>query len=70
MPVTIQSSPRLRRDEVVPLYDALGWTGYTKDPATLDAALANSTYIATATDGETVVGLARCISDDVSILYI
>ena len=68
--ITIGPGPDLRRSDVVALYEAAGWSGYTRDPATLEEALENSTYVAAARDGDTVVGLARCISDDVSVLYI
>lgn len=64
-------------DEVVPiadlvsLYEAVGWLIYASDPDALARAVDNSTYVATARDEEgELVGLARCLSDDVSIMYL
>jgi ribosomal protein S18 acetylase RimI-like enzyme len=36
----------------------------------LQDAVRNSTYVVTAWSGDTLVGLARCLSDDVSICYL
>lgn len=60
----------LSRDDVLSLYAAVGWTAYTRDPATLFAALEGSTAIFTATDDASLVGLARVISDGATICYL
>ena len=64
-------------DEVVPiadlvdLYSAVGWLIYAAAPDDLAKAIDRSTYVATARDDDgTLVGLARCLSDDVSIMYL
>lgn len=64
-------------DEVVPiadlvsLYEAVGWLIYASDPDALARAVDNSTYVTTARDGDgELIGLARCLSDDVSIMYL
>jgi GNAT superfamily N-acetyltransferase len=64
-------------DEVVPiqelvdLYQAVGWLLYAADPDGLARAVDRSTYVLTARDDEgTLIGLARCLSDDVSIMYL
>lgn len=64
-------------DEVVPiqelveLYSAVGWMRYAADPDGLARAVDRSTYVVTARDGEgTLIGLARCLTDDVSIMYL
>lgn len=63
-------------DEIVPikelteLYESVGWLLYASDPDRLALAVDRSTYVATArSDGE-LVGLARCLSDDVAVLYL
>lgn len=56
--------------DVVRLYDAVGWSAYTDAPQTLAAALAGSTRIAVAWEGEVLVGLARVISDGHTICYL
>ncbi len=56
--------------ELESLYEALGWKAYTRDMPGLTRAVANSTYVLEArVDGE-LVGLARGVSDDVSIFYL
>ncbi len=64
-------------DEVVPiadlvaLYEAVGWLIYASDPDALARAVDRSTYVTTArTAGGELIGLARCLSDDVSIMYL
>ena len=64
-------------DEVVPiqelvdLYQSVNWLLYTADPDGLAAAVDRSTYVVTARDvAGRLVGLARCLSDDVSIMYL
>ncbi len=64
-------------DEVVPikelveLYASVNWLLYSSDPDGLARAVDRSTFVVTARDedGE-LVGLARCLSDDVSIMYL
>ncbi len=67
----------LADDEVVPiaelvdLYTAVGWLIYASDPDGLARAVDRSTYVVTARDDDgELVGLARCLSDDVSIMYL
>lgn len=59
------------RDEVVDLYDAVGWTAYTKDPDRLVRSLAGSHLVLTARgeDGA-LIGLARTVSDGETICYL
>ena len=65
------SDPLPRTDELVDLYDAVAWTSYTHDPDALVRAVTNSTFVVTARqDDDALVGLARALSDDVSIVHI
>lgn len=59
------------RDELIALYDSVGWSAYTRSPDTLVTAIANSSLVVTAraADGS-LVGLARGLSDDASIFYL
>lgn len=52
------------------LYTAVGWSAYTNEPGKLAAAIAGSDFVVTAVENKTLIGLARCVSDDVSIAYI
>ena len=59
-----------RREELVALYDAVGWGAYTADPDGLARGVGNSTFVVSARENGTLVGLVRVLSDDVSIVYV
>lgn len=56
--------------EVVGLYDAVGWTAYTRDPGSLMKALANSHRVLAARSQGVLVGLCRVVSDGETICYV
>ncbi|MGW6175195.1 GNAT family N-acetyltransferase [Arthrobacter sp. NPDC055138] len=68
--VRLTDAAALEFDQVLALYDAVGWTAYTSSPETVSAALSGSTAIAVAHAGTELVGLARVISDGASICYL
>lgn len=55
---------------VLALYESVGWTAYTVDPSTLMAALAGSSRVVVARRDDQLLGLARVVSDGVSICYL
>ncbi|MFI6416720.1 GNAT family N-acetyltransferase [Streptomyces sp. NPDC050842] len=58
-------------EEMLNLYESVGWGGYTSDVGRLCRGLANSHLVITARDGSgTLLGLARTISDDEHICYV
>ena len=57
-------------DELVALYDAVGWSAYTREPRALRAAIAGSSFVVTARRGTRLVGLARAISDGATDCYL
>jgi ribosomal protein S18 acetylase RimI-like enzyme len=59
-------------EQLVDLYNSVGWLAYTtgEQKPKLQDAIRNSTYVVTAWSDEMLVGLARCISDDVAICYL
>lgn len=61
---------QLTADEVVELYDSVGWSTYTSDPERLVEAVERSTFWVTARRDGALVGLARGLSDDFSIFYL
>jgi len=69
---TLKTGHDIPFDQLVDLYNSVGWLAYTTDEQRpkLQEAINNSTYVVTAWSGETLVGLARCLSDDVSICYL
>ena len=60
----------VERDELISLYGSVGWTAYTDDPDALVRAVAASTFVVTARHDGELIGLARGLSDDVSIFYL
>ncbi|MFJ3033548.1 GNAT family N-acetyltransferase [Curtobacterium pusillum] len=59
------------RDELLGLYDGVGWTAYTRHPDALVAAVAGSHLVLAARDHTgALVGLARTVSDGVTIVYV
>lgn len=68
--IVITADDRPSRQELLALYDAVGWTTYTTDPDVLEDAIDGSTRVVTARYGEDLLGLARVVSDGASIAYL
>jgi GNAT superfamily N-acetyltransferase len=66
----IRIGPHLSSEDVLRLYEAVGWTAYTRDPETIRAGLRGSSFVAAAFAGERLVGLVRAVSDDATISYV
>jgi GNAT superfamily N-acetyltransferase len=66
----VEPVTRVDPEELLGLYDAVGWSAYTRDPTVLEAAVAGSSYVVTARRGVRLVGLARAVSDDATICYL
>jgi GNAT superfamily N-acetyltransferase len=58
------------RSDLVALYGSVGWTSYMADLEGLERAVFNSSYVVSAWKSDQLVGLARGVSDDVSIFYL
>lgn len=58
------------REQLVNLYDDVGWTAYTNEPEVLEKAVNNCLKVWTAWDGKQLVGLARVVGDGYTIIYI
>lgn len=57
--------------DLVGLYASVGWSAYASDPNSLVRAVKQSSSVVSARDSSGgLVGLARAISDDVSICYL
>jgi GNAT superfamily N-acetyltransferase len=57
--------------EALALYEAVGWTAYTRDPERLRRSLAGSHLVLAARDEDgRLLGLARTVSDGESICYV
>ena len=57
-------------DDVLHLYQAVGWTNYTNQPQMLEQSLAHSLAIYVARDGEEIVGLVRLVGDGFSSVFV
>jgi len=70
--ITLKTDHDIPFDQLVDLYNSVGWLAYTSDEQKpkLQEAINNSNHVVTAWSDERLVGLARCISDDVSICYL
>ena len=57
-------------DDVLHLYQAVGWTNYTNQSQMLEQALSHSLAIYLALDGEEIVGLVRLVGDGFSSVFV
>ena len=70
--IEIREGSSLPFDQLISLYDSVGWAAYTgkQRRSTLQKAVRNSTYVVSAWCEGVLIGLARGMSDDVSIFYL
>lgn len=66
--IQIYQNPDLQA--VLALYDSVGWTNYTKNPAMLEKALAHSLKVYACIEEGKLLGLLRVVGDGHSIIYI
>ena len=57
-------------DDVLHLYQVVGWTNYTNQPQMLEQALSHSLATYLARDGEKIVGLVRLVGDGFSSVFV
>ena len=57
-------------DDILHLYQAVGWTNYTNQPQMLEQALYHSLATYLARDGEEIVGLVRLVGDGFSSVFV
>ena len=68
--ITIKKQEIVKLEDVLHLYQAVGWTNYTHQPEMLEQALSHSLAIYVALDGDAVVGLIRLIGDGFSSVFV
>jgi len=66
--ITIKKQEIVKLEDVLHLYQAVGWTNYTHQPQMLEQALSHSLVIYLALDGDAVVGLIRLVGDGSSLM--
>ena len=68
--IKITKETSVSLDDVLHLYQAVGWTNYTNQPQMLAQALSHSLAIYLARDGEKIVGLVRLVGDGFSSVFV
>ena len=68
--ITIKKQEIVKLENVLHLYQAVGWTNYTNQPEMLEQALSHSLAIYVALDDDTVVGLIRLVGDGFSSVLV
>ena len=68
--ITIKKQEIVKLEDVLHLYQAVGWTNYTHQPEMLEQALSHSLVIYVALDGDAVVGLIRLVGDGFSSILV
>ena len=68
--INITKETSVSIDDVLPLYQAVGWTNYTNQPQMLEQSLAHSLATYLARDGEEIVGVVRLIGDGFSSVFV
>jgi len=68
--ITIKKQEIVKLEDVLHLYQAVGWTNYTHQPEMLEQALSHSLVIYLALDGDAVAGLIRLVGDGFSSVLV
>ena len=68
--ITVRKQELVNINDVLHLYQAVGWTNYTHQPQMLEQALSHSLVIYVALDGDAVVGLIRLVGDGFSSVFV
>ncbi|MDU1404549.1 GNAT family N-acetyltransferase [Streptococcus pseudopneumoniae] len=68
--IIIRKQEVVKLEDVLHLYQAVGWTNYTNQPQMLEQALSHSLVIYLALDGDAVVGLIRLVGDGFSSVFV
>ena len=65
-----QSAVIPSEDDLVELYDSVGWSAYTKDSVRLAAAVRASLAVCSAHQDGKLIGLSRLVGDGLTIVYL
>ena len=68
--ITVRKQELVNINDVLHLYQAVGWTNYTHQPQMLEKALSHSLAIYLALDGNAVVDLVRLVGDGFSSIFV
>lgn len=70
MEILIKDYIEYNEEEILHLYQSVGWLNYVNNPRMLRNAYANSLKILDAYESEKIVGIIRVVGDGYSIVYI
>ncbi len=70
MEIKITEYTKYNSDEILNLYNSVGWCSYTNRPEMLEHAFEHSLKILCAHDENKLVGLIRAVGDGFSVLFI
>lgn len=70
MQLYIKEYSNYNEEEILTLYNSVGWSNYTSNPSMLAKAYKHSLKILGAYDAEKLVGIIRVVGDGYSIVYI
>ena len=68
--ISVRKQDVVKLEDVLHLYQDVGWTNYTNQPQMLEQALSHSLVIYLALDGDAVVGLVRLVGDGFSSVFV
>lgn len=68
--ISVRKQDVVKLEDVLHLYQAVGWTNYTHQPQMLEQALPHSLAVYLAFDGEKIVGLIRLVGDGFSSVFV
>ena len=68
--ISVRKQDVVKLEDVLHLYQAVGWTNYTHQPEMLEQALSHSLAMYLAFDGEKIVGLIRLVGDGFSSVLV
>ena len=70
MEITVKEYNKYNAEEILNLYNSVGWHSYTSRPEMLEHAFEHSLKILGAHDEEKLVGIIRAVGDGFSVLFI
>lgn len=68
--IKLKKYKQYNEDEILGLYNSVGWVNYTNNPEKLRNAFNNSLTIVGAYEDERLIGIIRVVGDGHSIIYI
>lgn len=68
--IIVKKYEHYHENEILALYNSVGWINYTNNPEMLRNAFNNSLIILGAYDNDNLIGIIRVIGDGYSIIYI